>query len=83
MKGKELILDLKKHIDKEVRVKFTGGREGKGTSWLEGRRGSTANRVHTNTFFIIFVVTGVLKGYDPLVNLVLDNSVESLRGKVN
>eukprot|EP01006_Ploeotia_vitrea_P040391 TRINITY_DN66423_c4_g13_i1.p2 TRINITY_DN66423_c4_g13~~TRINITY_DN66423_c4_g13_i1.p2 ORF type:complete len:114 (+),score=58.28 TRINITY_DN66423_c4_g13_i1:52-393(+) len=45
------ILDLNKFIDKQIRVKFTGGRE----------------------------VIGVLKGYDQLVNIVLDETVEQLR----
>ena len=49
--GKEVILDLTKHLDKRVNVKFQGGRE----------------------------VVGILKGYDPLVNIVLDETVEYLR----
>ncbi|KAL4787427.1 hypothetical protein BJX76DRAFT_318584 [Aspergillus varians] len=48
---KENILDLNKHMDKEVRVKFNGGRE----------------------------VIGTLKGYDQLMNLVLDDVKESMR----
>ncbi|KAL4954245.1 hypothetical protein BDW69DRAFT_183691 [Aspergillus filifer] len=48
---KENILDLNKYMDKEVRVKFNGGRE----------------------------VSGVLKGYDQLMNLVLDDVKESMR----
>eukprot|EP01104_Vermistella_antarctica_P006565 TRINITY_DN17274_c0_g1_i1.p2 TRINITY_DN17274_c0_g1~~TRINITY_DN17274_c0_g1_i1.p2 ORF type:complete len:103 (+),score=32.63 TRINITY_DN17274_c0_g1_i1:251-559(+) len=48
---KESILDLNKFIDKEIMVKFSGGRE----------------------------VTGTLKGYDTLVNLVLDDCTEALR----
>lgn len=48
---KESILELSKFIDKQVRVKFQGGRE----------------------------VTGKLKGFDHLLNLVLDNCVEYLR----
>ncbi|XP_049850425.1 uncharacterized protein LOC126322598 [Schistocerca gregaria] len=47
---KESILDLDRHIDKEVYVKFNGGRE----------------------------VRGILRGFDPLVNLVLDECVEYL-----
>ncbi|KAK9470025.1 uncharacterized protein V1510DRAFT_424206 [Dipodascopsis tothii] len=50
---KEAILDLAKYQDREIRVKFSGGRE----------------------------VTGVLKGYDQLMNLVLDDAVEHLRGE--
>ena len=49
---KPQVLDLAKHLDKAVTVKFQGGRE----------------------------VSGVLKGFDPLVNLVLDEAVETLRG---
>ncbi|KAK3671326.1 U6 snRNP-associated protein Lsm7 [Recurvomyces mirabilis] len=48
---KENILDLTKYTDKEIVVKFNGGRE----------------------------VTGLLKGYDQLMNLVLDNVKEVLR----
>ncbi|KAF2769414.1 U6 snRNA-associated Sm-like protein LSm7 [Teratosphaeria nubilosa] len=48
---KENILDLTKYMDKEIMVKFSGGRE----------------------------VTGTLKGYDQLMNLVLDNVKEMTR----
>ncbi|KAL3422745.1 small nuclear ribonucleoprotein [Phlyctema vagabunda] len=48
---KENILDLGKYMDKQIMVKFTGGRE----------------------------VTGTLKGYDALMNLVLDDVKEVLR----
>ncbi|KAJ5247372.1 Ribonucleoprotein LSM domain eukaryotic/archaea-type [Penicillium chermesinum] len=48
---KENILDLNKYMDKEVQVKFNGGRE----------------------------VTGTLKGYDQLMNLVLDDVKEAMR----
>ncbi|KAL8744699.1 MAG: hypothetical protein Q9190_003079 [Brigantiaea leucoxantha] len=47
---KENILDLTKYMDKEIIVKFSGGRE----------------------------VTGTLKGYDQLMNLVLDDVREIL-----
>lgn len=50
-KKKSAVLDLTKHVDKKVRVKFTGGRE----------------------------VEGVLKGFDTLVNLVLDDCIEFMR----
>ncbi|GMF79917.1 unnamed protein product [Aspergillus oryzae] len=50
---KENILDLSKYMDKEVRVKFNGGRE----------------------------VVGTLKGFDQLMNLVLDDVKESMRVK--
>ncbi|KAL8733546.1 MAG: hypothetical protein Q9181_003531 [Wetmoreana brouardii] len=48
---KENILDLTKYMDKEITVKFNGGRE----------------------------VVGTLKGYDQLMNLVLDDVRETLR----
>lgn len=68
---KENILDLTKYMDKEVIVKFSGGREG--------------------VFFIItlsagdcltngMIVSGLLKGYDQLMNLVLDEAKEMMRG---
>jgi len=48
---KENILDLNRFIDKEMRVKFSGGRE----------------------------VVGVLKGFDQLMNVVLDDVKEIMR----
>ena len=45
-KKKITVLDMSKYMDKQVRVKFMGGRE----------------------------VVGVLKGYDALLNLVLDET---------
>ena len=53
LKKNQSILDLKKHVDQQVRVKFQGGRE----------------------------VIGILKGYDQLVNLVLDSVKEIIRDK--
>mmetsp|Transcript_28618 Transcript_28618/g.55827 ORF Transcript_28618/g.55827 Transcript_28618/m.55827 type:complete len:99 (+) Transcript_28618:95-391(+) len=50
-KKQSAVLDLSKHIDQKVRVKFTGGRE----------------------------VEGNLKGFDTLVNLVLDDTIELMR----
>jgi len=47
---KENILDLSKYMDKQITVKFSGGRE----------------------------VIGTLKGYDQLMNLVLDEVKEAL-----
>jgi U6 snRNA-associated Sm-like protein LSm7 len=51
-KRKESIVDLARYLEKNIRVKFAGGRE----------------------------AAGVLKGFDPLLNLVLDDTVEFLRG---
>lgn len=31
-------------------------------------------------FVVYFTASGILKGYDPLLNLVLDNTTEFLRG---
>ena len=50
-KKKESILDMSRFIDKQIRVKFAGGRE----------------------------CSGLLKGYDPLLNIVLDDTIEYLR----
>ncbi|BGP03310.1 U6 snRNA-associated Sm-like protein LSm7 [Rhodotorula toruloides] len=47
---REAILDLAKYVDKQIRVKFTGGRE----------------------------VTGTLKGFDQLLNLVMDDLEETV-----
>ncbi|KOS15898.1 small nuclear ribonucleoprotein [Malassezia pachydermatis] len=47
---KEAILNLAKYVDKQIRVKFSGGRE----------------------------VVGTLKGYDQLMNLVMDDVEEIL-----
>ena len=46
IKKKITVLDMSKYMDKQVRVKFMGGRE----------------------------VMGILKGYDALLNLVLDET---------
>ncbi|KAJ4678496.1 U6 snRNP-associated protein Lsm7 [Exophiala dermatitidis] len=48
---KENILDLGKYVDKQITVKFNGGRE----------------------------IVGTLKGYDQLMNLVLDDVKETMR----
>ncbi|GAA6041907.1 hypothetical protein JCM8097_000215 [Rhodosporidiobolus ruineniae] len=48
---REAILDLGKYVDKQIRVKFTGGRE----------------------------VVGILKGYDQLLNLVMDELEEIVK----
>ena len=53
-KKKESILELSRFIDKQIRVKFAGGRESSGT----------------------------LKGFDPLLNIVLDDTIEYLREAV-
>ena len=69
MAKKESAIDLSKLIDKGVHVKLSGGREGK---------------VNSNSLlFTLSAVTGVLKGYDQLMNLVVDDTIEYLRGKTH
>jgi U6 snRNA-associated Sm-like protein LSm7 len=75
---KENILDLKKYMDQRITVKFNGGREGEWSiphGHLEP--GTVAN------YRWWWIVTGVLKGYDALMNLVLDEVEEALRGMIS
>ena len=65
------IIDLEKCIDKEVRVKFQGGREGARSARAPRRRRRPTRAP---------AVRGVLKGFDQLVNIVLDDCVESMHG---
>lgn len=67
---RENILDLTKYMDKEITVKFSGGREGVYPS-------SPVICEHSAN---AGAVTGTLKGYDQLMNLVLDNVKELTRG---
>lgn len=67
---REAILDLSKYANNRIRVKFTGGREG---------------LHHPLLFFSLsnpIPVSGILKGYDQLLNLVLDDVEEQLQGKI-
>ncbi|KAJ8782499.1 hypothetical protein J1605_010023 [Eschrichtius robustus] len=124
-KKKESILDLSKYIDKTIRVKFQGGREGRNgyapfaggetearkgaptslEATVAGIHGSAScgscltqatvrpaqhsfssdalkvdrlldlNEIHEA------VSSGILKGFDPLLNLVLDGTIEYMRGE--
>ncbi|KAL6514973.1 Sm-like protein lsm7 [Orobanche gracilis] len=85
---KETVLDLAKFVDKGVQVKLTGGRQG--ILCLEASDlfiFCIAFIVEPMDEFIDFFVichwlfyfTGTLKGYDQLLNLVLDEAVEFLR----
>jgi len=67
---REAILDLSKYVNERIRVKFTGGREGKSLLQPEV---SICQRYNP-------LVTGILKGYDQLLNLVLDEVQEELLG---
>ncbi len=53
-KKKDCVIDLAPYVDKQIRVKFVGGRE----------------------------VVGYLRGADPIGNMVLDDTIEYLRGKI-
>ena len=66
---KENILDLNKYINKEVNVKFNGGRESKLPNRFLGELPLTKTSV-----------VGTLKGYDQLMNLTLDDARETMRG---
>lgn len=80
MSRKENALDLAKFIDKGVRVKLSGGRE--------GVRQECTNRDASLLHWMTAApnslqpcaVEGTLKGYDQLLNLVLDETTEFLRG---
>ncbi|CAG8502781.1 2540_t:CDS:2 [Acaulospora colombiana] len=78
---KESILDLSKYMDKKIRVKFNGGREGECVIFkfpiikVDLMEFSS----HFSTLALQNEVTGSLKGYDPLLNLVLDDTEEQLR----
>ncbi|RWW66833.1 hypothetical protein BHE74_00025766, partial [Ensete ventricosum] len=65
---KETVLDLAKFIDKGVQVKLTGGRQGYRYADHPLLGGIAEIRL-----------TGALKGYDQLLNLVLDEAIEFLR----
>lgn len=69
-----------KFLEKRVRVKFQGGREGE---WVASvlvtvRRTEPINIV--SVCILSSAAAGILKGFDPLLNLVLDDTVEYLRG---
>ena len=79
---KENILDLSKYMDKEISVKFNGGREGM-SLYCPSTAGSIApstSGARSEANESCDAVTGTLKGYDQLMNLVLDDVQELLRG---
>ncbi|KAH6644479.1 hypothetical protein C7974DRAFT_21705 [Boeremia exigua] len=74
---KENILDLSKYMDKQITVKFSGGREGESIGCREHARGQTDHdreRAGADKCAVI----GTLKGYDQLMNLVLDEVKEAM-----
>ena len=96
MSKKENALDLAKFVDKGVRVKLSGGREGENCvllsssdylvnacGWIAEHSEMSAGRtlgVTKEAVELLVAVEGVLKGYDPLLNLVLDETKEYIRG---
>ena len=103
MSRKENALDLAKFVDKAVRVKLSGGREGAhqrtGNAATLACGGATRSCLASGYACAAphlirskpsiklckcrHAVEGVLKGYDPLLNLVLDETKEFLRGAVH
>lgn len=65
---REAILDLTKYVNERIRVKFAGGRE--------GALSTSALSISLNC---TITATGVLKGFDQLLNLVLDDVEENLQ----
>jgi small nuclear ribonucleoprotein (snRNP)-like protein len=72
---REAILDLSKYVNERIRVKFTGGREGTARLLCSFRWRLFVFRVASRR-----VVSGILKGYDQLLNLVLDEVEEQILG---
>lgn len=58
-------------MEKKIRVRFNGGREGN----------LNLDRVLYTCLIVCVPVMGILKGYDALLNLVLDDTIEYLRGR--
>ena len=73
---REAILDLAKYVNERIRVKFTGGREGASVCPPPFPAPHRAPQPVLTPRPA--AVTGVLKGYDQLLNLVLDEVQENL-----
>ena len=75
-KRKETLLsaELGKFLEKKIRVKFQGGREG---VYIILRNLCLTVSYARNSSVI---AVGILKGYDQLLNLVLDGTIEHLQG---
>jgi small nuclear ribonucleoprotein (snRNP)-like protein len=86
---KENILDLGKYMDKRITVKFNGGREGTMrrspptpfSPFVVTCQNASACTARWGLTFRQFAVQGTLKGYDALMNLVLDDGKETVRGQ--
>lgn len=118
---KDTVLDLNKYLDKAVRVRFQGGREGasrifrrnmgRSDHCMDGWMGVCvcayggwraplvgvarcvlcgdacddmidlmARSTHACVHISKLTVSGILKGFDQLINLVLDEGKETVRG---
>ena len=64
------VVDMAKYMDQRVRVKFQGGREGN-------------CRIIDILFDNSNLVDGIMKGFDKLDNIVLDDCLEYLRGRTS
>lgn len=73
---RDVVLDMSKYIDQRMRVTFQGGREGLFLILIF----YLVLYYYMFTNFFLFLVDGLLKGYDKLDNLVLDDCFEYLRG---
>lgn len=71
---REAILDLSKYVNERIRVKFTGGREG---TYFH----HDAYHDLIDVVLLFLKVNGILKGYDQLLNLVLDEVEEDIQGE--
>jgi small nuclear ribonucleoprotein (snRNP)-like protein len=82
-KQKDSALNLAKFIDKNIMLKLAGGREGIPIAELVVAYKSFEVNEHTadRPLDIFRAVVGVLKGYDQLLNVVLDDASEYMRGK--
>jgi small nuclear ribonucleoprotein (snRNP)-like protein len=76
-------LDLARFVDRGVRVKLSGGREGRREEGggRRRKRGRARASADPSSLLPSSTVEGVLKGYDQLLNLVLDEALEFLRGE--
>lgn len=72
---------MSKYIDKPIRVKFQGGREGRWISYDNKLTVKQRCGICCPYVFVSSSASGVLKGFDPLLNLVLDGTIEYMRGK--
>ena len=80
--GKGTVMDLAPLVDSHVRVKFSGGREGKCCMKGAVCVGCVPEYFGGKVLMAwASTVSGILKGFDQLSNLVLDDCVEFIRGE--